>query len=186
MLCCILLFLCLHPAMAQSDTTAKPLPKAPAPVHSPKKAAMLSAILPGAGQFYNHKYWKIPVIYAAGAGLGWFLVYEQQNVDFATYNYQQSVNKNYSKLAPYYQIRGSSSDEILSDKNYYTHYRDLAFIGCVMLYTLNVLDATVDAHLWHFDQRINDDLSLRFSPAVQPVVGSTLPAPAFRLTFCLK
>jgi hypothetical protein len=181
-----LLFFTISAVHAQNDSLSKPAPvkKNVPPVHSPHKAAAMSAIVPGLGQFYNHKYWKIPVIYVAGIGLGYFLWYEQGNMDYYNFNYQQSVNLNYYKMDP--AARFYNTDQLLEEKNRFNHYRDLAFIGCLALYTINVLDAAVDAHLWHFDQRINDDLGMRVSPSVQPGYGSLLPVPGLHLTFCLK
>ena len=179
----LLLSLC---RMSAQQYTVKALPvKKTGPVHSPHKAALYSAIIPGAGQFYNKKYWKMPFIYAAGAGLGWMLWYEQSAMNYYSFNYQQSVNGNTYKIDPILLREGLNSDGLLSEKNRFNHWRDLAFIGCVAVYALNVLDAAVDAHLWHFDQKINDDLSLRCTPSALPVWGTQIPAPGLRLTVSL-
>lgn len=155
---------------------AKPL----LPAHSPKKAAAYSALLPGLGQAYNHKYWKIPFIYAAGAGLGYFFWYEQYQFDFFTKAYHQSVAGSTLQIDP--AVRNRSTDYLLEEKNYFNRYRDLSVIGLTALYVLNIVDATVDAHLWHFDQNISDDLGMKVSPALVPVFGQLTPLPGFRMS----
>jgi hypothetical protein len=167
----------LHSADSLKPLTVK---KTPPPAHSPKKAALLSAVLPGAGQAFNHKYWKIPVIYAGGAGLGYFFWYEQTTFDFFTKAYHQSLAHNYSAIDP--SLRNYTADDLLSQKNRFNRYRDLSVIAMTALYVLNILDATVDAHLWHFEQNISDDLTLRTKPTAIPLFGSPLPAPGLSLT----
>lgn len=128
-------------------------------VHSPKKAALLSAVFPGLGQAYNKKYWKMPIIYLGGAALGY------------------SIGFNHSQYVKYrdaykYRLEGKTDDFIDvytdADLNYlqksYNRYRDLSVIGASLLYILNIIDASVDAHLLTFD--VSDDLSLRFQPLI--------------------
>jgi hypothetical protein len=176
----------------QQDTTQTPQPekKALPPPHYPKRAALMSAVIPGLGQAYNHKYWKIPVIYIAGAGLGYLLYYEQHKFDFYTGAYHQSVTNQQMNYPPTYRIdpsiAGWDTGQLLEWKNYYNRYRDLSFIGCTAVYLLNILDATVDAHLWHFKERVNDDLSFRISPSAIPVIGYTLPAPGIHLSLSIR
>jgi len=147
--------------------------------HNPKKAAVYSTLIPGLGQAYNHKYWKIPLIYAAGISLGYLFHYEESRFELFTTAYHQSVAGQTSQIDP--SIAGWDTGQLLEWKNYYNRYRDLCFIGCTAVYLLNILDATVDAHLWHFKQNMGDDLSFRVQPSCIPVMGSTLPAPALSL-----
>jgi hypothetical protein len=151
------------------------------PVHSPKKAAVLSAILPGAGQVYNRKYWKVPVL-AAGAGA---LVY--------SFQFNQ---KNYSLFKTELIHRQAGSAEIntelsnLSDANlnelqdFYRRNRDLTVVGMALLYALNILDATVDAHL--FDFNVNEDLSLNIRPKTLYSSISSMPIAGLGLTLNFK
>jgi hypothetical protein len=151
------------------------------PVHSPKKAALLSAILPGAGQVYNRKYWKVPVL-AAGAGA---LVY--------SFQFNQ---KNYSLFKTELIHRQAGSAEIntelsnLSDANlnelqdFYRRNRDLTVVGMALLYALNILDATVDAHL--FDFNVNEDLSLNIRPKTLYSSISSMPIAGLGLTLNFK
>ncbi len=192
----ILPFLFLKQAKGQTDSTthttqvdpkAKEASEKPllfAKPHSPKKAALYSALLPGLGQGFNHKYWKIPVIYAAGAGLGYFFYFEENKFAYFTDAYHQSVAGNLNRIPE--SIRGYSTEQLLEEKGYYNRYRDLAFIGCAALYLLNIVDAAVDAHLYHFKDFMSDDLSLRIRPSCLPVTGSALPAPGFRLSFSME
>ena len=145
--------------------------------HSPQKAAIFSAIIPGAGQIYNRKYWKVPVI-AAGAGA---LVY--------SFQFNQ---KNYSLFKTELIHRQTGSPEVntelnnLTDSNlnelqdFYRRNRDLTFVGMALLYALNVLDATVDAHL--FDFNVNEDLSMRIRPQSIYSSISSLPFAGVGLT----
>jgi len=129
--------------------------------HSPKKATILSAVLPGAGQFYNRKYWKMPVIYAGFGTLAYFINANQtrytdfrQALKFRTDNDSTTVDN-----FPLYSAEG-----LLQAKNYYRRNVELSCIFTVILYTLNVVDAAVDAHLYDFD--IGDELSLKIQPAL--------------------
>jgi hypothetical protein len=192
----ILPFLFLQSAQGQTDSSSHTVqvdPKAKeatqkpllfAKPHSPKKAALYSALIPGLGQGFNHKYWKIPVIYAAGVGLGYFFYFEENKFAYFTDAYHQSVAGNLNRIP--LSIQGYSTEQLLEEKGYYNRYRDLAFIGCAALYLLNVVDAAVDAHLYHFKDFMSDDLSLRIRPSCLPVIGSTLPAPGLRLSFSME
>ncbi len=146
--------------------------------HSPKKAALYSALLPGLGQAYNKKYWKIPIVYAIGGVMGYFII---------------DNNKQYNRYKSAYLTRldgdettvdafaGTYTDEDLRLlKNYYRRNRDLSYIVAGMVYVLNIVDASVDAHLFNFN--VSDDLSLKISPAVSPVPQNYFAAINLRLT----
>jgi hypothetical protein len=194
----VLLVFPLNPLKAQKDslTTKKdtsvfsnqqPSLQTPKPpIHSPKKAAILSAILPGAGQAYNHKYWKMPVIYAGFAGLGYFFAFEETRFDLYSNAYQQSVKGNTNLIDPSIRAQGYDTQQLLDEKMFYNRYRDLAFIGCTALYLLNIVDAAVDAHFWHFKENMSDDLTFHIKPSCLPVAGSILPVPALRLSLSFR
>ena len=134
--------------------------------HSPKKAAIKSTCLPGLGQAYNQKYWKIPVAYAL---MGGALVYhfdQKKNYDLARLNYQskwfyeQNKSTQPQLIDPFpTQSLGALSTEKVRLKN----SKDLGIILLVLAYGLQIADATVDAHLFEFN--VSDDLSLR--PSIQ-------------------
>lgn len=131
-------------------------------VHNPKLAMILSTVLPGAGQAYNKKYWKIPVIYT-GIGAFGYMTYRNNN-------YYKTFRQAYTEL---YNSGNSDSTVVLygvdftlngleAGKNYYRRYRDLFAIFTFGVYLLNIIDANVDAHLFDFD--ISDDLTMRIYP----------------------
>jgi hypothetical protein len=153
--------------------------------HSPKKAAAFSAMLPGLGQGYNHKYWKIPLIYAAGAGLGWFFWYEQGNFDLYTAAYHAKLDPNNGSNQTEPLVKYRTVDYLLESKNYFNRYRDLAVIGLTAWYILNVVDAAVDAHFWNFDKNIDDNLGMHITPVCLPVYGSIRPVPGIRFSLQL-
>lgn len=120
---------------------------------SPAKAAFYSAILPGLGQAYNKKYWKIPIIYA---GIGTSLYFYSMNNDL--YNSYRDAYK--SRLAgykvdPYYYL---SDDQLIAAQDFYQRNKDLSLLFAVGFYVLNIVDANVDAHLLQFN--VNDKLTI--------------------------
>lgn len=129
-------------------------------IHSPHKATIYSALIPGLGQVYNKKYWKLPIIY----GLTGVFVYA---FDFNNDQYNKYKNAYADmKAGKITSFEGYTSTDILSRlKDGYMRNRDLNVIVLAGIYLLNVVDATVDAHL--FDYEINDDLSLNIQPAMK-------------------
>lgn len=123
---------------------------------APAKAAFYSALVPGLGQAYNKKYWKIPIIYAGlGAGIYYY-----------TWN-----NKEYHKFRDEYKRRldGTSdpnhpiygnldNDRLIRAQKFHQKNRDLSALITAAIYILNIVDANVDAHLMQFN--VNDNLSL--------------------------
>lgn len=134
-------------------------------LHSPKKASIYSAILPGLGQAYNKKYWKIPVIYAGFATLGYFIVTNNNKYQDYKDAYIARIDDDPSTVDDYTDIY--SDQDLVTLKDFYRRNRDLAIIGAGVLYVLNILDASVDAHMFYFD--VNDNLSMRITPGVQYV-----------------
>lgn len=129
--------------------------------HNPNVAACLS-LIPGGGQIYNKKYWKLPIVYGA-LGISGYFVY-----DFA---HQMTMFKNEfinrrdghtEKLNPNYSMY--TDENVLAMKNYYRRNMEIAIAVTAILYCLNILDAYVDAHLYYFD--ISDNLSLHVSPQI--------------------
>lgn len=136
--------------------------------HSPKKAAILSAALPGAGQIYNKKYWKVPVIYAGAAGLVYSFQFNHSRYIKYRNAYKYRIDDDASTVDDYI---GVYSDENLNNlQKYYHRYRDLTVIGFAVVYALNIIDASVDAHLFTFD--VSDDLSMNVQPAFINTAGT--------------
>jgi len=125
--------------------------------HSPHKAAMYSALVPGLGQIYNERYWKLPIIYGA-AGV---LIYA---FDFNNDRYNRYKNAyadmDAGKITSFEGF--TDKDVLLRLKDNYRRNCDLNVIIMAGVYLLNVVDATVDAHLFDYD--ISDDLSLNIQP----------------------
>ncbi|HMT29821.1 MAG TPA: DUF5683 domain-containing protein [Bacteroidia bacterium] len=144
-------------------------------LHSPSKATLLSAALPGAGQFYNKKYWKIPVIYAGFAGLGYLV--KTNHDDYKIYKdaYRLRLDMDENTVDDFVGVY--SDEDLVTLKNYYRRNRDLSMIGIGLLYILNIIDASVDAHLFYFN--VSDDLTLHVQPGYS---GGYFAGPALNLS----
>lgn len=158
----------------EADSVAQAAAKRKRIYSSPRKASIMSAILPGLGQAYNRKYWKVPVIYAGLGGLGYMFVANHQEYSFYRKHLIAENDENPATMNETIY----SSEQLKEQKVYYKRYRDLAAIGVGLLYVINIIDANVDAHLRTFD--VSDDLSLRISPWA-PAVGTA--GIQFRLEF---
>ncbi len=139
----------------QSNADTLVIPTQKKAKHSPKKATLLSAILPGAGQIYNHKYWKAPLIYAGLGGLGYVFLNAQKNYTYYQRNLRNEADTDPSTL----NETSFGINELQAEKIRYRKQRDLIGFGLIAVYAINIIDANVDAHLKTFD--ISDDLSLQ-------------------------
>lgn len=141
----------------------------------PYKATWLAVVLPGAGQIYNRKYWKLPIVY--GGIMGCLYAYNWNNQMYS--DYRQAFldimdadpnSKSYETFFPSgYDFQ--SNEEYLKElfkkrKNRYRRWRDLSVFACVGVYLVSIVDAYVDAHLSSFD--ISEDINLSIHPDVQP------------------
>lgn len=133
--------------------------------HSPLKAGLASAILPGAGQFYNRKYWKIPILYAGIAVDVYFIISNRQYYNEFRNAYLINQTGNMNTTNQYAFIY--TPDQLLSIQQYYQKYYDLSFILGGVIYALNILDAVVDAHLFYFD--VSEKLSMQITPIINPL-----------------
>jgi hypothetical protein len=130
--------------------------------HSPKKASILSAVLPGAGQIYNRKYWKAPIVWGGLATSVYFI--RENNSQFLRYKaaYLALVDGDPDTVD---EFEGQfSPDQVLEVVDTYRRWRDLSYIAFGLVYMLNVIDASVDAHFVRFD--VSPDLSLRMGPSL--------------------
>lgn len=156
--------------------------------HNPKKATLYSAVLPGLGQAYNRKYWKIPIVYAAIGIPAYTFFYNktwyQRTRDAAqmlsgtppdTANYKNRVNE---QLWVFFTAR-NGLPTLLNYRNQYRKDMDYSVLIMLLLWGLNVVDATVDGHLRDFE--VGDNLSLRFQP--QLFRGNTLGGMSMVLSF---
>jgi hypothetical protein len=120
----------------------------------PTKASFYSAILPGLGQVYNKKYWKIPIVYGAiGTSLYFYI---DNNKKYNSYRYAYK-----RRLAGFnddqYQFLDDS--RLIQAQRFYQRNRELSLLFVIGFYVLNIVDANVDAHLMQFN--VNDKLSLQ-------------------------
>lgn len=144
--------------------------------HSPRKATILSAVVPGAGQVYNKKYWKVPIVYA---GLGTCVYFiDRNNRKFQQYKDAliaiNDDDPNTLNTTPYSE---SQLDEL---QETYRSWRDLSWIICAGVYALQIIDANVDAHLFYFDA--GQDISFHVQPSIQ-FTGRVNPGLSLNLKF---
>lgn len=137
------------------DTTRTGKPKY---AHSPKKAAVFSAVVPGLGQAYNKKWWKIPIVYAAiGTSTG-FIVYNQQKYTKFKQAYIDRLNDPLAEN----EFSQYSTNQLFDIQDTYHRWRDISIMVTAGFYILNIVDASVDAHFFRFD--VGDDLSFSVLP----------------------
>lgn len=154
------------------------------PVHSPRKASLYSAILPGLGQIYNKKYWKIPLVYGGFATLGYFIGWNNKNYKTSQNAYKDLTDddpetQSYMNLKQiiYYDLKNASDiatlkQGLISSQDYYRRNRDLLIIVTAAFYGLNIIDASVDAHFFNFD--ISEDLTLDWKPSVDKLKNQNI------------
>jgi len=140
--------------------------------HSPRKATIRSAIIPGWGQAYNRSYWKIPVVYAALGITGAIFNYNRVQYNKVKYAYFYVINRNtpdsgkfsLDKVDPALKSRAQLGDAyfLQTYRNEFRKDLDYSVLFFIFFWALNVVDATVDGHLKDFD--VSNDLSLKIKP----------------------
>lgn len=174
---------------APQQVQLSPQATAIAPLWQPNSTkALLWALLPGGGQIYNRKYWKLPIVW--GALTACYYAISWNNRQYRDYHeaYRDimsadpATNTAWLAFAPagakaedhaqYSSLRST----LKRGNDYYRRYRDLSIVATVLVYGLSLLDAYVDAELYTFD--ISPDLSLRLSPEI---AVPALPRPALQL-----
>ncbi|GAA3998881.1 hypothetical protein GCM10022408_07250 [Hymenobacter fastidiosus] len=149
----------------------------------PAKAGLLSALLPGTGQIYNRKYWKLPLVYGAVGGTIYGEIYYQRLYkEFKTAYAGLLQNPKIAPSGPNKDVIGMDSSIAYRGIVANRRPRDQFYFYIGVAYALNILDAVVDAHLRDFD--ISDDLSLHWEPSML-WVPTALPAPGITLTLNL-
>ena len=153
----------------QSDTTKKQAidtTKKKAE-HSPRKATIRSAIIPGWGQAYNKKYWKIPIVYGAlGTAVGFFVYNNREYIDArdAYRNMRDGDPSNDNLIKPRFSQR--DPEAVRQYRIGVRQYVDYSVLAFLLLWGLNVVDATVDGHLKAFE--VSDNLSMQINPTYVP------------------
>jgi hypothetical protein len=172
--------LCSLTAWAQgSDTTAQTRMNAADTMrvldwrtrHQPARAAIYSAILPGAGQAYNRKYWKVPIV-LGGLGVSYWFI-QDNNKEYQRYKnaYLDVVNGRPDEFNGLY-----GDDQLRNVADTYHRWRDLSYVAFGLVYALNIVDASVDGYFVRFD--VSKDLTVRAGPSLglmaQGAAGVTL------------
>jgi hypothetical protein len=150
--------------------------------HSPKKAAIRSAILPGLGQIYNKKYWKLPIVYGAlgtTAAVFFFNLSTYKELRFAYkakieaqplgFPYAKPDSSDYRKIKP--ELLNVTLNSLRSARNEYRKNIDYSVLVFILFWGLNVADAAVDAHLKTFD--VTPDLTFHFNFGHSQMAGTT-------------
>ncbi|THU34791.1 hypothetical protein FAM09_22600 [Niastella caeni] len=143
---------------------------------SPRKAAIYSAVLPGLGQIYNKKYWKVPIVYAA-IGIPVYTFFDNKTwynrtryalkvaeMDHTTQEYTDALADVHSSLLPL--VDGTKTNSLLNYRNEFRKNMDYSILFTLLFWGLNVVDATVDAHLKGFN--VSDNLAMQVRPAILP------------------
>ena len=146
------------------------------------KATLYSAILPGAGQVYNKKYWKVPIVYAALGIPAYFYFYNKEWYNKCQYALVVTINgstgDSLKDVAPPLQPFVATNDQngIITYRDSFRKNEDYSVLFFLLFYALNIVDATVDAHLKDFN--VSSDLSFQlkpmFIPGINPVAGVTV------------
>lgn len=140
----------------------------------PQRALWLALVIPGGGQIYNRKYWKLPIIYGGFMGclyaMNWNnMMYKDYSQAYLDIMDSDPTTQSYNKFLHLGKVIDSSNEErykqiFKSRKDKYRRWRDMSFFCLLGVYALSVIDAYVDAELSEFD--ISKDLSLKVEPAV--------------------
>jgi len=175
-------------ATAQNDSLSQAPVKKSKPKHNyrPGRAALLSTVLPGAGQFYNRRYWKPPILYAGAAALIYWInfnstEYNRFNTAYASrVSFRTDTTQN--ALQPG-EFQDFSDNELRVTRDAYRRDLEFSIIISTAVYALNIVDAYVDAHLRQFD--INEDISLSVHPLLYSYNYSQF-AGGIKLNFTIK
>lgn len=150
----------------------------------PMRAVWLSALFPGLGQIYNRRYWKLPIVVGGYVGLFYATTWnsnmlaDYQRAYLDIMDSDPTTNSYMDFFSSAYKEEDIDKDWLTSvlkqRKDYYRQYRDLCIICMIGLYAVCMIDAYVDAQLYHFD--VSPDISMQWQPAVIPTGRSALPA----------
>lgn len=146
--------------------------------------ALLWALLPGGGQIYNRKYWKLPIVWGSLMTCAYFITFNSRSYNEYHSAYRDIMSEDPAKNTAWlaFAPRGARAEDhaqyshlkntLQRGDEYYRRYRDLSIVLAIGFYGLSILDAYVDAELFTFD--ISPDLSMRLSPTLLP---GTAPTP---------
>lgn len=184
------------------DTLAVARPAKHKFIADPLRATMLAAALPGVGQIYTRKYWKVPLVYAGFGGIIYAITFNSKEYNIYMKAYQDftdNIPETNSYLKLIKNVDPSTYDPVLYPKtynpaaaawyeermlnavDYYKKYRDLLYIGIAAWYLFTILDANVDASLYNYD--VSNDLDLKIEPVVLPLSGQAVVGMSLKVTF---
>ena len=142
---------------------------------SPFKASILSAALPGAGQWYNHKKWKTPIVVAGVGTCAYFIAYNGQKYRSYKAQYIAAADDDPATTSEY------TAGQIKPVMDYYRRFLDISYFSLIGIYALQIIDAHVDAHLNRFD--VSPNLSMSWSPTIVPSPQGLKHGMQIQLTF---
>jgi hypothetical protein len=151
-----------------ADTVVKKQPQK----FEPRKATIRSAIAPGLGQIYNKKYWKAPIVWGAlgvTAGIYFYNVKYYRSLKQAYINLNDGNDLNNNEIDA--EFKNLSAESIRSYRNSFRQNVDYSVLFFILFWGLNVVDATVDAHLKSFD--VDDNLSLQIKAGYSEMANTS-------------
>lgn len=190
---CLILIPCFSIAQVTDSTEAKPAlavidtinPNPPAKkvrIYNPGKAALRSAIVPGFGQIYNRKYWKVPIVYGALGTTAGIFIYNLQWYKRTRYAYKAVVDTTGAAWPDIYPdlqflVDRKDAQNLSYLRDQYRRDIDYSAVFFLIFWGLNVVDAAVDAHLKGFD--VSPDLTLHVKPTLSQMAFTNGPALSF-------
>lgn len=174
--------------VATADSLGVPEVKVKEAFKPDPKKAVLYALIPGLGQIYNRKYWKLPILYGGLMGCIYAITWNNKNYQdyseaYSDVIYDATVNPDDPDLwhTSWQELTSQDPSDVVSDdnfqdalkdrKDYFRRYRDLSIIIMVGVYAIGIIDAYVDAQLFDFD--ISPDLTMHVEPVVTPKTNVT-------------
>jgi Family of unknown function (DUF5683) len=140
---------------------------------NPRKAVLFGLVVPGAGQIYNRKWWKVPIVYGVVGGVGWWEIQKIKEYRLFRDNYRWLVDRDSATVVTDPRLQRLDATTMRANRDIARQNVEYTSIVLGLAVLLSVADAFVDAHMATFD--VSDDLSLRFCPKVQsvPSLGPT-------------
>ncbi|WP_413512763.1 DUF5683 domain-containing protein [Myroides odoratus] len=147
----------VHEKESKKEKRKKEAEYKPLDAVAPSRAAFYTTIVPGLGQIYNKKYWKVPLVYA-GIGIPvYFWADNQRNYDRYRNEYKNRLQGKIDQTDE--TLAGLDEQRLLDGQNFYRKNRDLSIVIAVGFYVLSIVDANVDAHLMQFN--VNENLTIK-------------------------
>ncbi|GAB4375657.1 MAG: hypothetical protein Kow0075_02190 [Salibacteraceae bacterium] len=161
-------------------STKQPQDSAGQKLRSPARAALFSAVLPGLGQVYNKKYWKVPIVYAGLGASAYFILTNRYYFNLFKRYYVVDTNPNDGMKSPYAD-QGIPPAALRTQAEQYQTWLEYSYMAFAAIYVLQIIDASVDAHLFYFD--VSEDLSVNWAPGVYLSPFNPSPTIGLHLTF---